>query len=156
MSYLNGYLMGISELCHGLNYVPIHEFIPCLVLSGNVFIDIQRQISLASSTIDACKKCSNFEVISNWEEHFATTLDKWIFNLVFSRGLLDSHTYQRLKDSAGNRLIYLLADTLIVDELRVWKFQIGQGCCHTYGFDNESYAFESGENLFIATFGWSD
>jgi hypothetical protein len=156
ISYLNGYLMGVSELCHGLNYVPRHEIISCLVLSNNVFADIQKRISLTPATLDACKECSNFEIVDDWEEHLKRALDKWIFNLIYSKNLLNEDAYLNLKSSAEHRLIYLLIDILVGDELQVWKFQIGKGCCYTYGFDNEAYAFKSENKLLIVTFGWAD
>jgi hypothetical protein len=156
VSYLNGYLVGISELCHGKNYVPLYKAVSCLVLTDNVFSNIQNQISLTPAPINECNQCNNFEMIDNWEEKFKESLNKWIFNIVFSRGITDDNMYSQFKKNAEIKISYFIKDNLVDDELKVWKFQIGQGLCYTYGFDNEAYAFKSKNNLFVVTFGWSD
>jgi hypothetical protein len=154
--HLNGYLAGVSELCHGLNYVPLHEVIPCLALNEDIFASVQQQISLASATVEACKECSEFESVDNWEENLKASLDKWIFNFIFSKGIIRESEYLRLKNRYEHTLIYLLKDILESNELQVWRFQIGKGCCYNYGFDNEAYAFKSGDKLFVINFGWAD
>lgn len=153
VSYINGYLTGISELCHGLNYVSLHKVIPCLNLNEDVFTNVQQQISLALATIEAC---SDFELIDNWEKYLKISLNKWIFNFILSRDILSESEYLRLKSRSEHTLIYLFKDILVSNELKVWRFQIGKGCCYTDGTNNEAYAFKSGDHLFVITFGWAD
>jgi hypothetical protein len=156
VSYLNGYLVGVSELCHGLNYVPIYRAISCLVLTDDVFADVQSQISLTTLPFDECNRCNNFEGIDDWEQELKESLNKWIFNLILSRDIVDSDVYLHFKEKIEIKIIYFIKDNLVDDELRVWRFQVNQGFCYTYGFDNEAYAFKSKNNLFVVNFGWAD
>lgn len=155
-AYLNGYLKGLEILCHGKNYVPEYKAISLLALTDDVLLDIQKQILLIPSPTNSLNDCSEFETVSDWEEEIKTSLNKWIFNLIFSNGTIEESTYLLYKKNVESRLIYFLNKILEGNESKAWRFQIAQGFCFDYGFNNEAYAFKSGNNLLVITFGWVD
>ncbi len=68
----------------------------------------------------------------------------------------ESQDFLLFKNNIFANFIHLIRQTVVDNELEVWKFQIGQGLCCSYGFENEAYAFKSKNRLFIITFGWAD
>jgi hypothetical protein len=155
-SYLNGYLKGVGGLCHGKNYVPEYKAIPLSILTDDVLRDIQNQILLIPSLTNSLNKCSEFEAVNDWEKEIKISLDKWIFNLILSNGTIEESTYLLYKKNVESRLVSFLNEIFEGDESKVWRFQIAQGFCFDYGFNNEAYAFKSDSNLLIITFGWVD
>jgi hypothetical protein len=158
VSYINGYLQGISQLCNRINYVPIYEAIPCLNLTSNTIVDIQSQISLKPFEHEECNKCDNFESINEWEKSLEKSLEKWVFQHIHSENIsvIKDNTYLLFKTNTLSKITDLISRTVVNNDLKVWKFQIGCGLCYHYGFDNEAYAFKSTNRLFIITFGWAD
>jgi hypothetical protein len=148
---IDGFLGGLSTLCHGMNYVPIYQAMVCPQSANEIAVNIQSQILVRSSDYGFYDgtECSDFQLIEHWQTALEDSLDKWIFKPLF-----DANLSSRKNTIA--QLVRLICEAMEPEQPEVWKFQIGAGCHYHWGFDNESYAFKSKDKLFIMFFGWAD
>lgn len=156
--HIDGYLHGLSELCHRTNYVPLYKAIACPQLANEITIDLQQAKILAISSeygFNEGTECNNFQLISDWQTSLGDSINRWICKRILA-GDIQSSCYLSLSRRITNSLVWSIRKAIEPDEPQVWKFQIGVGCHYNWGFDNESYAFKSKNKLFIMTFGWAD
>ncbi len=159
IAYIDGYLDGLGLLCAGGNYVPIYKAMVCPQLTNDLSVNIQAEL-VARSSIYGMRvgcECSDFQLLDDWKIDFGSSLDKWIFNrLPIETTTIQFKSY--LSSSQINSIpeIMRLIDEVLGSQAEVWRFKIGFGCGYQWGMSNESYAFHSGDKLFIVTFGWID
>lgn len=157
---LDGYLTGLSMLCHRTNYVPLYKAMAGCQSTGEITVDVQTKITAISLEYGFNEgfKCSSFQLVSDWETALENAINKWVFkHLLGGSSSIQSNKYLSLSlRNTVARLRWLIRDIIEPNEPEVWRFQIGLGCHYNWGFDNESYAFTSDDKLFILTFGWAD
>lgn len=160
---INGYLDGLSTLCHGLNYVPIYQAILCPQIINEISIDIQATLLTKSSDykdsisrLKSSSECRDFEKINDWEKALNDSVERWIFKRMFQENIQDDRHQNSAKNSTTHQLVNLIHEAIDFNKLEVWRFQIARGCDYIWGFDHESYAFKANDRLFIIMFGWAD
>lgn len=162
---INGYLQGLSSLCHGLNYVPIYKAIICPKITNDIYQNIQLAILAKYSQYrysrerlrDACK-CGELIAIDDWKNSLDNTVEKWIVKRLFDGkyNVNDERYIISGQNKIKHDLVRLIEKAFDNSDIQVSKFQIGQGSDYIWGFDNESYAFSSENKLFVITLGWAD
>ena len=160
--YINGYLDGISQLCDGLNYVPVYQAIYCPQIYPQMTKNIENGIlskfsryRMSANRLKSECKCSNFESVTNWENIWDNLIDKWIAKRLFGGNYQIKDKFFSF-DNFKATLIRSIEQTLEGQNPIVWKFTVGNSCSDTVGFGNEGYAFRGRDVLFTITFGWFD
>lgn len=165
VSHINGYLYGISNLCHGANYVPIYQAIFCPNIYNQMTSNIEtgllryyRNSRFSANRLKFNCQCSNFNSVLDWENIWDSVLDRWIVN---HTSFGDTYQVNKNKDLFDFRrfkrsLIYLIEKAFNYHTPIVWSFIVGDGYSSTIGFNNECYAFKVKNKLFVLTFGWID
>lgn len=157
---IDGFLLGLSTLCHGLNYVPIYTAMVCPQLTNNIAVDIQAQILVKSAEYEFKDgtECLGFQLVDDWETALGDSVDRWIFQRLFNKDK-NIRSYKDLdfvKERTSYKLLLLIRNIFEPEKPEVWSFQIALGCHYNWGFDNEAYAFKTRDKLFIVTLGWAD
>ncbi len=159
IAYIDGYLHGLSLLCKGMNYVPMYKAMICPQLTKDISVNIQAEILARASTygIIAGCECSDFHLLDDWVTVFGNSIDKWIFNrLPVASNTIEFESYLGASQRNYMPEIMRLINEATNSEPEVWQFKIGLGYSFRWGMNNEAYAFQSGDNLFVITFGWID
>ena len=163
IAHIHGWLIGLGQLCYGINYVPHYNAMMFTPSSNEITTDILKAISSrASDRLSERYECNDIELIKSWEEYLSDSIDRWVFqrilgdrqNITINSPIPNHLSY--LHKNTANRLVWLIREAMTSMELDVWKFKICHGYCFQYGFDNEAYAFKSVDRGLIVTFGWVD
>jgi hypothetical protein len=160
IAQIDGFLRGLSSLCHGLNYAPKYQAMVCPQVAKEISVDVQAEILVRSSEYGFYEgtACSDFQSVEEWETALGDAINKWIFNRLFgSNNSLQSERDLFLsRESIIAKFIGLISEAIKPNEPEVLRFQIALGCHYHWGIENESFAFRAGDKLFIITFGWAD
>jgi tRNA U34 5-carboxymethylaminomethyl modifying enzyme MnmG/GidA len=150
-------------LCHGLNYVPIYQAIPCPQITNKIAVNIQATLlaisseyKISISRLKSGSECRNFQKIDDWQKALHNSVDRAIFKRMFQGSIQDNRHQNSANNSTTRQLVNLIREAIDFNELEVWRFQISHGCDYVWAFDNESYAFKSKEKLFVIIFGWAN
>ena len=163
IAHINGWLIGLGQLCYGINYVPHYNAMVFTPSSNEMTTDILKAISSrASERLSERYECNDLELINSWEEYLSDSIDRWVVqrilgdrqNIIIHSPIPNHLSY--LHNNTANRLVWLIRGAMQSIEPEVWKFKICHGYCLQYGFENEAYAFKSVARGLIIKFGWVD
>ena len=163
IAHINGWLTGLGQLCHGMNYIPHYNAMIFRPSLNDIKADILQAISSkANARFSETYECNDIEFIPHWEEYLHDSIDRWVIKRILGGQQNSTINYpidnylSYLHTNTANRLAWLIREAMKSIEPEVWKFKICHGYCHQYGFENEAYAFKSVDRGLIITFGWGD
>ena len=147
IDFVDGYLAGIANFCHGCDYVPLYGAFQIENESDSLTDDLDKYLKNKCSVSKLTLVKDDAKTIVSY------LLNKWVEERIFEGTLKDKRISTRWQMRQHREYIVEFIEDIVSTEYKLYKFQIEND---DYGMETEAVCFNGTNKSVIIHFGWWD